>query len=62
MEETLTEHGRGCVTYILGDITMVKTTLRVLRISRYTITLKKNVTFNNPFALNALTVTKVTFF
>ena len=35
MEETLTAYGRGCVTYILGINTMVTTTLRVLRICRY---------------------------
>ena len=33
MEETLTEHGRGCVTHILDNNIMVKTTLRVLRIA-----------------------------
>ena len=38
MEETLTEHGRGCVTYILDNNIMVKTTLSVLRISRYSLT------------------------
>jgi len=42
MEETLTEHGRGCVTDILDNNIMVKTTLRVLRISRYMFK-KKNV-------------------
>ncbi len=32
-----TEHGRGCVTDILGNNTMVKTTLRVLRKRRYSV-------------------------